>query len=68
MIKRFLGGIRHCVFKVLKLTGSHFRIPAGGCDVVAVAGLAHDPVGKKWDPGILDPGPFPGQIRKVGED
>ena len=22
-------------------------------------------VGKKWDPGILDPGPFLGQIRKV---
>ena len=22
-------------------------------------------VGKKWDPGILDPGPFSGQIRKV---
>ena len=33
----FLGGIRHSVFKMLKLTGSHFRIPAGGCDVVAVA-------------------------------
>ena len=22
-------------------------------------------VAKKWDPGILDPGPFSGQIRKV---
>ena len=23
-------------------------------------------VAKKWDPGILDPGPFSAQIRKVG--
>ena len=25
-------------------------------------------VGKKWDPGILDPGPFSGQIRKKSWD
>ena len=23
------------------------------------------PIGKKWDPGILDPSPFSAQIRKV---
>ena len=31
------------------LTGSYFWIPAGGSDVVAVAGLAHDPVGEWGD-------------------
>ena len=47
--KIFVEGIKHSILKVQKLTGSHFRIPAAGCDVIAVARLAHDPVGEGGD-------------------
>ena len=36
------------------LTGSYFWIPAGGSDVVAAAGLAHDPVGEGGDDWHID--------------
>ena len=35
-------------------TGSYFRISAGGCDVIAVARLAHDPVGEGGDDWHID--------------
>ena len=50
------------VLKVQKLTGSHFRIPAAGCDVIAVARLAHDPVGEGGDDR------HDGQLRKGADD
>ena len=33
--------------------------------VSSVLGVGEDIVAKKWDPGILDPSRFSGQIRKV---
>ena len=54
----------HICIRIELMISLHMHVNGASCHIIHCTILSHI-VGKKWDTGILDPGPFSGQIRKV---